>query len=190
MRGFDEVGFLAEEARRTAEREAHRLDREYGDVLAFERTHRVSRQRFRTLARRVKRCGSPYGAHTVVHRPGGDLLLVRHDGVGKWVVPGGGVDAGETLREAATRELAEEAGVDVDYEGLAIRTRVDISCDGHATWGVVPVFAARAVTEEPSVADPDGEISAARWFSDLPPDTRDRDHLRAWRERRGYANPD
>ena len=190
MRGFDEVRFLADEARRVAEREAHRLGREHDDFLSFERTRRVSRRRFRTLAERVKRSGAPYGAHTIVHRADGDLLLVRHEGVDRWVLPGGGVQDGETFREAAARELAEEAGVDVDYEGLAIRTRVDIVCDDYRTWGTLPVFAAVAVTEEPEVCDPDGEISEARWFSTLPSDTRDRSHLRAWRANRGYGNPD
>ena len=189
MRGFDEVEFLAEEARRTAEREAYRLDREHDGFLTFEQTRRVHRGRFRTLAERVKRTGAPFGAHTIVHRADGDLLLVRHEGVDKWVLPGGGVHDGETFLEAAARELAEEAGVDVAYEGLAIRTRVDIACERYRTWGTVPVFAAEAVTEEPEVCDPDGEISDARWFSTLPPDTRDRSYLRAWREERGYGNP-
>jgi 8-oxo-dGTP diphosphatase len=48
--------------------------------------------------------------------------------------------------------------------------------------GVMPVYAARAETHEPSIADPDDEISVARWFADPPADTRDRDDLLTWRE--------
>ena len=45
----------------------------------------------------------------------GDLLLIRRGtepGAGRWTVPGGRVEAGETLAEAVVRELAEEAGLE------------------------------------------------------------------------------
>jgi 8-oxo-dGTP diphosphatase len=40
-------------------------------------------------------------------------LLVRRTDVGEWALPGGTLEWGETLRVCASRELAEEAGVDV-----------------------------------------------------------------------------
>jgi ADP-ribose pyrophosphatase YjhB (NUDIX family) len=44
------------------------------------------------------------------------ILLCRHEKPGKeyWLLPGGGVDAGESLLEALQRELSEELGI--DYE--------------------------------------------------------------------------
>lgn len=47
----------------------------------------------------------------------GRLLLGRHaedPGEGSWVLPGGGVEAGESVEEAALRELAEETGARPD----------------------------------------------------------------------------
>lgn len=178
---LDDLWFLADQAAQRAEQAYHRLHDRYSDPMEFERTRRVSRYRFRTLAERIRSTGAPYGAHTIVYRPSGELLLVRHEGVNLWVLPGGELDPGESFRDAASRELAEEAGVDVEYEGLAILTRVEVCHETYSTWGVIPVFVAQAKTTEPEVCDPDEEISEARWFADLPEDTRDRDDLLAWR---------
>ena len=45
-----------------------------------------------------------------------ELLLVqrgRGPGTGRWSVPGGRVEAGETVRAAVVREVAEETGLEV-----------------------------------------------------------------------------
>ena len=51
----------------------------------------------------------------------GRVLLCRHEKPGKqyWLLPGGGVNSGESLVEALRRELAEEIGIDdpVPVEG-------------------------------------------------------------------------
>lgn len=180
---FDELSIRAEDAARRTEEAYHRLADRYDDFLERERTRRVSRRRFDTLVDRIRRTGAPYGAHTIVYRSSGELLLVRHDGVDLWVLPGGGIDPGESFAETARRELDEEAGVDAAYDGLAMITRITLDAPGYDTLGLIPVFEARAESVDPVVDDPDGEISAARWFARLPEDTRDRDDLLAWRER-------
>jgi 8-oxo-dGTP diphosphatase len=48
----------------------------------------------------------------------GRLLLVRRRDSGAWELPGGRVDVGETAADAAIRETAEEAGVQVVVTGL------------------------------------------------------------------------
>ena len=52
---------------------------------------------------------------------GGRLLMVRRGrepGLGKWSVPGGHLEQGETIAQAVARELAEETGVQAVCEGL------------------------------------------------------------------------
>jgi 8-oxo-dGTP diphosphatase len=50
----------------------------------------------------------------------GKLVLVRR-GVepdkGKWSIPGGGVELGETVRDTAVREAKEECGLDIELVG-------------------------------------------------------------------------
>jgi ADP-ribose pyrophosphatase YjhB (NUDIX family) len=184
MTSVDNLWYLASEAAQQAEQTFHRLGDRYDDFLQFETTKHVPRHRFRTVARRIDDNGAPYGAHTLVYRESGDLLLVRHEGVDMWVLPGGETDGDEQFRAAAGRELREEAGISAEYEGLGMLGRVTFVGDGHETWGVLPVFEARAEESELSVADPDDEISDAQWFAELPPDTRDREQLQRWRERR------
>jgi len=186
MTAVDDLWFLADEADQQAERTYHRLREGYDDYREFETTKRVSRRRFRTVAERIRDNGAPYGAHTLAYRPSGELLLVRHAAVDMWVLPGGESQSGETFREAAERELREEAGVTADYDGMGLLGRVDFRADGHQVWGVLPLFEATVAPDAPAptVEDPDGEITAARWFDELPEDTRDREELLDWRRRR------
>jgi 8-oxo-dGTP diphosphatase len=185
MTSVDDLWYLADEADQQAEQTRHALRERYDDFLTFETTKRVSRRRFRTVAERIRDNGAPYGAHTLVGGPDGDVLLVRHDAVGQWVLPGGETHPDETFREGAVRELREEAGITADYNGLGLIGSVTFYSGDHTTWGILPIFEA-TVTEtcEPTVEDPDDEISAARWFSELPENTRDRSQIQRWRARR------
>ena len=55
-------------------------------------------------------------------RQGDSVLAVRHTKGDKsyWLLPGGGVDYGETLTEALKRELHEEANLDVEVGDLVL----------------------------------------------------------------------
>lgn len=180
MTAVDTLWYLATEARQEAEQVYHRLADAHEDFVEFRTTRTVSRDRFRTVAERIEAQGLPYGAHTLAYRPSGELLLVKQDAIDTWVLPGGEVEPGETVREGARRELGEEAGIDVTYEGLGILGEVRFRGDGHETWGVLPIFEGEADSIDLEVADPDGEITDARWFDELPTNTRDRSVLREW----------
>jgi phosphoglycolate phosphatase len=50
----------------------------------------------------------------IIERADGKLLLVRtHKWRGRWGLPGGKVDRGETLEDALRRELREETGLEI-----------------------------------------------------------------------------
>jgi 8-oxo-dGTP diphosphatase len=58
---------------------------------------------------------------TIIRTDRDRLVLVRRaiePGYGKWVFPGGYVDRGEQLLDAAVREAREESGLDVRLDGL------------------------------------------------------------------------
>jgi len=49
-----------------------------------------------------------------IFNPAGEMLLLKsHKWPGKYVVPGGHVELGESIEEAAIREVKEETGLDV-----------------------------------------------------------------------------
>jgi len=90
----------------------------------------------------------------------GSLLLIRRArgfGIGRWSVPGGRVEAGETVGEAVVRELAEETGL----EGLcgSLLGWVERIHDDHHF--VILDFVVDVLEPEEPVAGDDA--SDARW---------------------------
>ncbi len=54
-----------------------------------------------------------FDASVVAVRRGSEVLLVRRRDVPVWVLPGGGIDPGESPEQAAIREAKEETGLQV-----------------------------------------------------------------------------
>src|SRR5712691_7848997 len=57
--------------------------------------------------------GLTLGVRALVIDDKGRIFLVKHSYVSGWHLPGGGVEAGETLVEAVARELQEEGNIDI-----------------------------------------------------------------------------
>ena len=57
--------------------------------------------------------GMTLGIRAVVLDGENRVFLVKHSYVSGWHLPGGGVETGETLREALTRELMEEGQIEL-----------------------------------------------------------------------------
>jgi 8-oxo-dGTP pyrophosphatase MutT (NUDIX family) len=49
----------------------------------------------------------------------GEILLIRRSDNDNWALPGGGIDLGESLIQAAVRETCEESGIDCEITGLS-----------------------------------------------------------------------
>lgn len=61
--------------------------------------------------------GMTLGTRTLVLRnDDSEVLLLRHGYAPGWLLPGGGVERGESLAEAALRELREEAAIEAEEE--------------------------------------------------------------------------
>jgi ADP-ribose pyrophosphatase YjhB (NUDIX family) len=77
--------------------------------------HRAAKPVLQPVYRQLR--GMTLGTRTLVlGAGGGDVLLVRHGYAAGWFLPGGGVERGETLAEAAIREVREEAGIEAEEE--------------------------------------------------------------------------
>ena len=66
------------------------------------------------------RMNTPHsGANAIVFNREGQVLLIKRSDNGRWCLPGGHVDYGETIQQTAVREAYEETGVRVEVERLS-----------------------------------------------------------------------
>jgi ADP-ribose pyrophosphatase YjhB (NUDIX family) len=113
--------------------------------------------------------GMTLGVRAVVIDPAGAIFLIKHSYVSGWHLPGGGVEPGETLREALDRELEEEGNLVLTappaLHGVFFNARV--SRRDH-----VAVFVVRQFRQDRAPI-PDREFVAHGFFAPdaLPPDT-------------------
>jgi len=119
--------------------------------------------------------GQRFSVYGLVTDPDDRVLLIRispnYPGAGRWHLPGGGTDFGETPEVAFTRELAEETGQFGEVIGL-----LSVSHKHSPTtpwrgqiidWHVVRVLmrARVAAPTEAVVAEVDGSTELAQWLT-------------------------
>ncbi len=109
------------------------------------------------------------GVRALVIDGSGRVFLVRHSYVSGWHLPGGGVEAGETLTQALARELREEGNIELtappQLHGIFFNNRA--SRRDHVALFVVRAF------RQTAAPVPDREIRATGFFAldALPNDT-------------------
>jgi ADP-ribose pyrophosphatase YjhB (NUDIX family) len=116
--------------------------------------------------------------NVVVVNEAGDILLVRRSDNDNWAVPGGAIDLGESVAQAAIRETREESGITCELTGLVgiysdPRHRILYTSNGEVRQEFSIVLTARRVSGTPTPSDESKEV---RWVPayDLSGYTMDR----------------
>jgi ADP-ribose pyrophosphatase YjhB (NUDIX family) len=120
--------------------------------------------------------GMTLGVRGIVLDGDNKIFLVKHTYVSGWYLPGGGVEVGESFRDALARELMEEGRIELLGEpGLhGVFFNSYASRRDHVAVYVVRQF------RQDRLPEPNREIAACGFFEAgaLPPDTTEGTRLR------------
>jgi ADP-ribose pyrophosphatase YjhB (NUDIX family) len=139
------------------------------------------------MARRIDYYDDPDGpepnsmvpsVNVVVTSENDEILLIRRSDNDNWAIPGGAIELGESMTQAAIRETREESGIDCEITGLVgIYTDpkhvILYTSNGEARQEFSIVLTGRPVGGE---LTPSSESSEVRWVpaSDVDSYTMDR----------------
>jgi 8-oxo-dGTP pyrophosphatase MutT (NUDIX family) len=112
--------------------------------------------------------GLTLGTRTAVFDGDNRVLLVKHTYAPGWLLPGGGVERGETIYQSAIREIREEAAIIAEEEPLL---RGFCLNDAQFPGDHIAILVVRKFSQKPW--KPSLEISHAKFFAadQLPTDT-------------------
>ena len=98
----------------------------------------------------------------VLVRLGRRFALVHERKHGQlWYLPAGRVEPGESFVTAAKRETREEAGIDVEVEGIVRIEHLPLPDNARMRM----IFVARPADDTPLRTEPDEESLGAAWFT-------------------------
>lgn len=102
-------------------------------------------------------------ANVVVADGLGRILLIRRTDNGNWALPGGAMDLGETIVQAAEREVREETGVVCRVTGLVgiytnPRHVLEYTSNGEVRQEFSIVFTAVPVSGEPTTSSESAQV--------------------------------
>ena len=119
------------------------------------------------MMKKQKLPSAPKAAVGAVIIEGGKVLLVKRKyppKKGKWAIPGGSVNLGETLQTAAAREVMEETGLTIEaIDPIYTFDLIEHDPEGKILFHFVIVdLSAKYISGTPQPAD---DVSDARWFA-------------------------
>lgn len=103
--------------------------------------------------------------NVVVVNDAGEILMIRRSDNDNWAVPGGAIDLGESVAQAAVRETREESGIECEITG-AVGIYSDpkhvilYTSNGEVRQEFSIVLTARPLSGQPT---PSSESSEVRW---------------------------
>jgi 8-oxo-dGTP pyrophosphatase MutT (NUDIX family) len=105
--------------------------------------------------------------NVVVANDTDEILLIRRSDNDNWALPGGAIDLGESVTQAAVRETREETGIDCEVTGLVgiysdPKHIILYTSNGEARQEFSVVLTARPLSGQPTPSDESTEV---RWVS-------------------------
>jgi ADP-ribose pyrophosphatase YjhB (NUDIX family) len=103
--------------------------------------------------------------NVVVVNGAGEILMIRRTDNDNWAVPGGAIDLGESVGQAAVRETREESGIECEITGIVgiysdPKHVILYTSNGEARQEFSIVLTARPLSGQPT---PSSESSEVRW---------------------------
>jgi ADP-ribose pyrophosphatase YjhB (NUDIX family) len=140
----------------------------------MERREAASRRELSVSPRRIDYYDDPSApkansmvpsVNVVVVNDAGEILMIRRTDNDNWAVPGGAIDLGESVAQAAVRETREESGIECEITGLVgiysdPKHVLLYTSNGEVRQEFSIVLTARPLSGQPT---PSSESSEVRW---------------------------